>query len=126
MECGSTCCLRPVALPDIAVVHNHEDGTASAWDDVTGNELDIKLTLKARAEEMEQFKKHGVYEKVKEEVCWAKMGKGPVGTRWIDINRGYENNPEHRSRLVAQQVKYNSKDRYAPPSKLKSSHSPWQ
>ena len=39
---------------------------------------------------MEQFKKHGVYEKVREEVCWAVTGKGPIGTRWIDINKGDE------------------------------------
>ena len=39
-------------------------------------------------------------------MCWAVTGKGPIGTRWIDINKGDEVNPEHRSRLVAQQVKY--------------------
>ena len=56
------------------VVHRQEDGTAYAWDDVSGNELDFKLTLKARMEEMEEFKKHCVYEKVREEVCWAVTG----------------------------------------------------
>ena len=60
---------------------------------------------------MEQFKKHGVYEKVKEEVCWAVTGKGPIGTRWIDLNKGDEDYPDHRSRLVAQQVKYQSKEK---------------
>ena len=93
------------------VVHRQEDGTAYAWDDVSGNELDFKLTLKARMEEMEEFKKHGVYEKVREEVCWAVTGKGPIGTKWIDINKGDESKPEYRSRLVAQQVKYNSKEK---------------
>ena len=38
-------------------------------------------------------------------------GKGPIGTRWIDINEGDELNPDHRSRLVAQQVKYSSKEK---------------
>ena len=95
-------------MEDIMVVHRQEDGTALAWDDVSGNELDPKLVLIAREEEMEQFRKHQVYEKVIEEVCWAVTGKGPIGTRWIDINKGDEVNPEHRSRLVAQQVKYNS------------------
>ena len=36
---------------------------AYVWDDVSGSELDPKLTLHAREEEMEQFRKHGVYEK---------------------------------------------------------------
>ena len=47
---------------------------------------------------------------MKEEVCWAVTGKGPIGTRWIYINKGDEANPECRSRLVAQQIKYNSKE----------------
>ena len=98
-------------MPDISVIHNGEDGKAYAWDDVTGNELDAKLTLKARREEMEQFHKHGVYEKVKEEVCWAVPGKAPIGSRWIDINKGDEGNTYHRSRLVAQQIKHHSKDK---------------
>ena len=110
-NCGDFSNIQPAKLPDLYVVHNHEDGKTYAWDDVTGNELDTKLTMKARMEEMEQFKKHQVYEKVKEEVCWQVTGKGPIGTRWIDINKGDENNPDHRSRLVAQQVKYNSKEK---------------
>ena len=82
-----------------------------AWDDVSGNELDPKMVLQAREEEMDQFRKHGVYEKVQEEVCWAVTGKAPIGTRWVDINKGDEVSPEYRSRLVAQQVKYNSKEK---------------
>ena len=98
-------------MEDIMVVHRQDNGTAVAWDDVSGNELDPKLVLIAREEEMEQFRKHKVYEKVREEVCWAVTGKGPIGTRWIDINKGDEVNPDHRSRLVAQQVKYNSSEK---------------
>ena len=91
------------------MVHRAEDGRAYAWDDVSGNELNPELTLKARREEMEQFMKHEVYEKVREDVCWAVTGKAPIGSRWIDINKGDDSNPDYRSRLVAQQVKYHSK-----------------
>ena len=59
---------------------------------------------------MEQFKKHEVYEKVREDVCWAVTGKAPIGSRWIDINKGGDANPGYRSRLVAQQIKYHSKE----------------
>ena len=69
------------------------------------------LTLRAREEEMTQFRKHEVYEKVREEVCWAVTGKAPIGSRWIDINKGDESNPDYRSRLVAQQIKHHSKDK---------------
>ena len=109
--CGEVGQVRPVVRENICVVHREADGKAYAWDDVSGTELDPTLTLKARAEEMDQFRKHEVYEKVKEEVCWAVTGKAPIGTRWIDINKGDEVNPEYRSRLVAQQVKYNSKEK---------------
>ena len=60
---------------------------------------------------MDQFRKHGVYEKVKEEVCWNVTGQSPIGTRWVDINKGDDDNPEYRSRLVAQQIKYNSSEK---------------
>ena len=33
-------------------------------------------------------------------MCWAVTGKCPIGTRWIDINKGDDSNPVHRSRLV--------------------------
>eukprot|EP00959_Pyramimonas_sp_CCMP1952_P002705 55860-Pyramimonas_sp.AAC.1 len=42
----------------------------------------------------EQVKKHGVHEKVEEEVCWEVTGKGPIGTTWIDIHKGHYANPE--------------------------------
>ena len=76
------------------MVHRETDGKAHAWDDVSGTELDPELILKAREEEMEQFRKHEVYEKMKEEVCWAVTGKGPTLARWIDVNKGDEANPE--------------------------------
>ena len=38
------------------------------------------------------------------EECWANTGKEPIGTRWVDINKGDESNPDYRSRLVAQEI----------------------
>ena len=75
------------------------------WDDLSGKELNPKLIRKAREEEMREFKKHNVYEKVPREECWANTGKGPSGTRWVDVNKGDDVNPEYRSRLVAQEIK---------------------
>ena len=98
-------------MKDISVVRYGEDGEAQARGDAAGNEPGPQLSLKARLGELELFKKREDYEAVKEEVCWAVTGKAPIGTRWIDINKGDEVNPEYRSRLVAQQVKYNSKEK---------------
>ena len=109
--CGKIGTVHPAKRPDICVVHRDQEGKAYAWDDVSGSELDPLLTLRAREEEMTQFRKHEVYEKVREEVCWAVTGKAPIGSRWIDINKGDESNPDYRSRLVAQQIKHHSKDK---------------
>ena len=37
-------------------------------------------------------------------------GKAPIGTRWIDINKGDEKAPEYRSRLVAQEIKRDKRE----------------
>ena len=82
--CESVGTLNPVPRNDILVIHIQEDGTAYAWDDVSGDELDSKLTLKARMEYMEEVKKHGVYHTVREEVCWAVTGKR---SNWDKMDR---------------------------------------
>ena len=102
--------IKPITRADICVVHR-SDGEVLAWDDVSGSELNPKLVLTARKEEMEQFRKHEACGKVREEVCWAVTGKAPIGIRWIDINKGDEANPDYRPRFVAQQIKYNSKEK---------------
>merc|ERR1712163_70814 len=33
-----------------------------------------------------------------------KTGKAPIGTRWVDVNKGDSVHPEYRSRLVAQEI----------------------
>jgi hypothetical protein len=75
------------------------------WDDLSGKELNPKLVKKAREEEMKEVNKHNVYVKVPIEECWANTGKEPIGTRWVDVNKGDDVNPEYRSRLVAQEIK---------------------
>ena len=46
-----------------------------------------------------------MYEKVPEQECWDVTGSGPIGTRWIDINKGDKVHPDYRSRVVAQEIK---------------------
>ena len=59
---------------------------------------------------MVEFRKHGVYIKVSEDQCWMETGKGPIGVRWIDVNKGDEDNPDYRSRLVAQEIKMDKRE----------------
>jgi hypothetical protein len=74
---------------------------ARYWDDVSGKELDPVRVREARVEEMKEFGKHTVYEKVPLAQCWSRTGKKPIGVRWVDINKGDDRNPKYRSRLVA-------------------------
>ena len=46
-----------------------------------------------------------MYTKVDIEESYNETGCGPIGVRWVDINKGDDTQPEYRSRLVAQEVK---------------------
>ena len=46
-----------------------------------------------------------VYEKVPIEECWENAGRCAVGVKWVDTNKGDKENPEHRCRLVAKEIK---------------------
>ena len=76
------------------------------WDDMSGKRLDPGLVRKAREEEMIEFNKHGVYIKVPVKECWDVTGRAPIGCRWVDVNKGDEDNPEYRSRNVAHDLKH--------------------
>ena len=80
------------------------------WDDVTGEELDSKMANKARRDEMDEVRKHRVYVKVPIKQCWDSTGKAPIKTKWIDLNKGDQTNPEYRSRLVAKEIAYHKRD----------------
>ena len=75
---------------DLGTVKHEENGPDQAWDDVSGKTLDPGEVKKARADEMHYFKEFQVYKKVPESECWQVTGNGPIGTRWVDINKGDE------------------------------------
>ena len=88
-------------LSEISNIEHEAPDWRQYWDDVSGQVLDPKLTQAARAEEVECIKSMGVYKKVPISQCVSETGRRPVGTRWIDVNKGDSVNPKHRSRLVA-------------------------
>ena len=84
----------------------HEpDGEVVAYDDQSGAELDPEKVAAARLEEIVYFRQMGVYEKVDVKMCWDETGKNPIAVRWVDINKGDEQNPNYRSRLVAKEYR---------------------
>ena len=74
------------------------------WDDISGEQLDTNLTCEARADKIKAVHEMGVYRKVPVSMCFKETGKRPIGTRWVDTNKGDELQPKIRSRLVAQEL----------------------
>ena len=89
----------------IGVDELHEPTEYEAFDDVSGEPLDPKMVMSARKEELTYFDDMGVYEYATVEECWKATGHSPIGTRWIDINKGDTAKPNYRSRLVAKEFK---------------------
>ena len=88
-----------------SVDHDESDGDGRYfWDDTSGKVLGPKLTRAARAEEVEAIRTIGVYRKVPITQCLEETGKRPIGTRWVDTNKGDKIKPKVRSRLVAQEI----------------------
>ena len=84
-------------------IHQTHPEEGEYWDSSSGAPLQPSLVQQARMEEILQFRKHGVYQKVPVRECWERTGKAPIGIKWVDVNKGDEEKPEYRSRLVAKQ-----------------------
>ena len=78
------------------------DGMTVAKDDVSGADLVPGWVVAARAEEMEYFKKLGVYRIVPRSHQLQTGGK-VIGTRWVDVNKGDFDNPNCRSIFVGRE-----------------------
>ena len=83
------------------VPEEHNDDYITAFDDVSGEELDPRAVNAARQEDIEYYCSTGVYRKVPLDECYARTGKAPIQCRWIDINNGGKSAPIYRSRLAA-------------------------
>ena len=74
-------------------------------DDLTGHKLDPSLVRKAREMEMDYVRSKQLWIKRPVSECWQKTGRPPVTVRWFDTNKGDDQNPNVRSRLVARQIR---------------------
>ncbi len=71
---------------------------------------------------MDTYKSHGVYRKVPIQEAYDKTGKKPIKVRWVIVNKGDSDNPEYTARLVAKEIKMDTRlDLFAatPPLKAK-------
>ena len=79
---------------------DHENEEEEAWDDIDGKFLNPAKVKIARNKEIGYVREKGVYVRMKRTEA-NKRGIRVVGTRWIDHNKGDEDNEDIRSRLVA-------------------------
>ena len=77
----------------------HDTSSALAWDDLTGMRLDAGKVIEARGKEIQYVRDMRVWNQIPRRQAQAKGWK-IIKTRWIDINKGDDNNPIYRSRLV--------------------------
>ena len=96
-------------LMEINAVEHEANDWQRYWDDLSGQPLDWELTQAARREEIECIHTMGVYRKVPISECLKRTGRRPIGTRWVDVNKGDRDNPKVRSRLVAQELNQGGK-----------------
>jgi hypothetical protein len=97
---------------DRGVDHEEDQAVSSwmqAWDDITGVGLNPKEVRKARMKEIDYIVKKQVWVKMPRAEA-LKKGYKIVGTRWIDVNKGDEINPDLRSRLVSQEFNVGKTD----------------
>ena len=86
---------------DGETLDEREDGEESHVDDVNGAFLDPAMVREARVEDLAGYLKMQVYCRVPvAEICSHEV----IKTKWVDINKGDEQYPEIRGRLVAKEV----------------------
>ena len=69
-----------------------------AWDDLTGMRLEAGKVVEARAKEVGYIRDKRVYAKILRSQA-SRNGWKVIQARWIDINKGDDENPNYRSRL---------------------------
>ena len=72
-------------------------------DDVKGGRLDKEQVIQARQLEMAFFRDMGVYRKMPR--SHLPPGARTITTKWVDTNKGTDEEPNYRSRLVGREIK---------------------
>ena len=88
---------------------------------MTGQELIPELVRAARRKELEYFQSKNVWTRRPLEECRRRTGKRPISVKWVDTNKGDDENPQYRSRLVAREIRLPGEDPiFAPTPPLES------
>ena len=99
----------------------HAKSTEKFVDGMTGQPLDPDLVRAARAKELRYFEEKQVWVRRHREEALRRTGKRPITVKWIDVNKGDDESPNYRSRLVAREIRRPGEDPiFAPTPPLES------
>ena len=73
------------------------------YDDVKGGALNREKVISARKLEVAYFENMGVYTKVPRSEA-KDAGCKVITTKWVDTNKGSDEEPNHRSRMVGREL----------------------
>ena len=79
-------------------------------DNISGGILPTDLIQQARKEEIDFMLDWVVCEEVSVDECWRAIGKRPLGSGWVDVNKGDTDTPNVRCRFVATKIAYCNDD----------------
>ena len=82
-----------------------DSGQGQFCDDLTKHELSAPLGKAARKKELEYFESKRVWRKVSSQEAWKVSGRPPITVWWVDVNKGGDQHPGMRLRLVARQIR---------------------
>ena len=100
--------MRPGSSADGMQVEAVLQGEESVWDDVRGGWLDRGEVRQARMEEVGYMQKERLWDVVPRKEA---EGQRIVSVKWVDTNKGSDERPDIRSRLVARDFKGHDKGR---------------
>ena len=110
-EVGAGQCKRPkTEEQEMCAAFNRADMKSQRCqenfkDAITGQSLDPALTKEARKKELEYFASKGVWHKRPRSEAYKFTGKPPISVKWVDVNKGDDEAPNYRSRLVAREIR---------------------
>ena len=81
------------------------DVSKTFYDLYTGIELDPEKVMKARREELNCYTDMDTHSLAPIAECWNRTKAAPIRVRWIDHNKGDEQIPDIRCRLVGKDFK---------------------
>ena len=86
----------------------------------TGQSLRPELVQEARLEEIEYTKKRKVWDMVPRSTA-TNLGIRPISTKWVDVNKGDDDETKYRSRFVAREFRLPGEETaFAPTPPLES------